>query len=888
MRPRSLRNPTLWKSPEPMKVTLATTGTHGVAKGTAPMTDRAARGAQIAQNIKDSTSKEQAVELLTQMRSGLVNRTGLVRLIHTTKTTGSNMAFQSFDKKWGNSTRTLETKAALIAYFELAELDTTLLKAYLNTSITERGDLIRGDMIFRILEKANLKPAPQPNPIQAGGEQNLQIPIADNLPVNIPQPNIIQGGVEQNVPMAGAHSQKPAVASQPPAEQNVGPNQTVVANKPSVHDIDDYDSKGSYAPGRQKLQLLNQPQPPVVSNADLQAGNFAFVPPPTQFTLNEAIDNAGVDFANKQEIGEGGFGQAYQVNRGGETVVLKVPNEQNVNKFPEVTMISLNGKLRLNRTNEVTAAYLKSDKISNVCIPTDFLVHITRAGQSSYEMIPAGQAFKKWALAELQSRPQPTIRIAGSIMPKAPGEELFDQIVTSQLKPDDLQAIAKKSLETLGQFANHGFVHGDIKPENMIYDTAGKQLTFIDTGGLAKISQKTQKLEKHTQFHGSRGVTKFYSHPSTLAGNRVGHEQDFFSMGMTILQSSYITKKMGWSSLANSIEGWKKSADPAASLRANLRSRIGNPSAGSLEDLALRLIEISLEGKDPILPARAKAILTELANHAAVGGPGLPPVDTDSLKPPRNFSSIQSSVEIRQRARGEWNPEDLKNPGELVDGRSKGELVALKIGVNVNKVDERFAQHLEEHAMRELDFFANPGVIAFGHADRVKEFNALANAGPRKIALEGDNGLEIDFSAALQPGNAPDIDARLQARKLPGIKNLADILPAFLSNKFMDGLLRDGSPERNALKDFSFHGGPQTSQKIRILEDGTIRIEASRTRRAAQLMDQSKKLINLDPAKSSVTENVVLELRLQPTSANKPPVAEIVIKDVSYELNLCK
>jgi hypothetical protein len=111
-------------------------------------------------------------------------------------------------------------------------------------------------------------------------------------------------------------------------------------------------------------------------------------------------------------------------------------------------------------------------------------------------------------------------------------------------------------------------------------------------------------------------VTSFYSHPSTLAGNKVGHEQDFFSMGMTILQSSYITKKMGWSSLANSIEGWKKSADPAASLRANLRNRIGNPSAGSLEDLALRLIEISLEGKDPILPARAKAILTELVGFS--------------------------------------------------------------------------------------------------------------------------------------------------------------------------------------------------------------------------------------------------------------------------------
>lgn len=875
------------------------------------MNDRAARGVAIAQNISNTTTKEQAVELLTGMRNGLQNRTGLVRLIHTTKTTGDHLAFQSFNKKWGNSTRTLETKQALLTLFEKAGLDRGPLNAYLDT-ITERRHQIQGERIFTILNdalnKANSPPLlipsggqqilqpenlpvniPQSKSGQGNGEQNLQVPIADNSPVNIPQPNIIQGGVEQNVPMAGAHSQKPAVASHPPVEQNVGPNQAVVANQPSVPDIVDYDSKGNYAPGRQKLQLPNQPQPPVVSNADLQAGNFAFVPPPTQFTLHEAIDNAGVDFANKQEIGKGGFGQAYQVNRGGESVVLKVPNVQNVSKFPKVTMISLNGKLRLNRTNEVTAAYLKSDKISNVCIPTDFLVHITRAGQSSYEMIPAGQAFKKWALAELQSNPRPEIRIAGSIMPKAPGKELFDQIVTSQLKPDDLQAIAKKSLETLDQFANHGFVHGDIKPENMIYDTAGKQLTFIDTGGLAKISQKDKTLEKHTQFRSSRGVTKFYSHPSTLAGNRVGHEQDFFSMGMTILQSSYITKKMGWSSLANSIEGWNKSADPAMSLRANLRSRIGNPSAGSLEDLALRLIEISLEGKAPILPARAKAILTELANHAAVGGPGLPPVDLDSLKPPRNFSSIQSTVETRLRAAGELNPEDFKYLGEFLDNESKGEVVAIKFGINVPKADEELRDHLAEHAKSELDEFANSNLLdpTFNRKQRQTEFEKLAAS--RTIRLEGDNKMEVNCSQPLDPQALSDLNACLLARNLPPLEQLnAVFLPAFLSNRFLDGLLHPGTEQSKALKSLIFDGGAKTSQTVRILEDGTIRIEASRTRRAAQLMDQSKKLINLEPAKSSVTENVVLELRLQPTSPNKPPVAEIVIKDVSYEVNLCR
>jgi hypothetical protein len=84
-----------------------------------------------------------------------------------------------------------------------------------------------------------------------------------------------------------------------------------------------------------------------------------------------------------------------------------------------------------------------------------------------------------------------------------------------------------------------------------------------------------------------------------------------------------------------------------------------------------------------------------------------------------------------------------------------------------------------------------------------------------------------------------------------------------------------------------FSPGARWSQTVQILENGTIRIEASRTRRAAQLTDKGQK-ITLDQTQSSLKENIILELRLQPTSANKPPAAEIVIKDVSYEVNLCK
>jgi len=868
-----------------MSTLLVTTNIQGGVEGNLSLTNRQLRSQEIAGKIDSQVTEGDAHTLLTNLRDGLQNRTGRIRLIHTTDA-NTTMAFENFKSSFRHY-RTLETKAALIAYFDKAGLDTGPLNAYLGTITTTAGK-IQANSIYGILDQALKQPRNRQAPdLHRNGQDNQGQKSAGQslLPG---QENRLQAQQEISQrldPLLAQNNQ----ANNPEIDQQMLPNQIPAANQASVHDINDYDSKGNYAPGRQKLQVLNQQQPPAVSNADLQAGNFAFVPPPPQFTLQEAIDNAGVDFANKTEIGKGGFGQAYQVNRGGETVVLKVPNVQNVNKFPKVTMISLNGKPRLNRTKEVTAAYLKSDKISNVCIPTDFLVHITRDGKSSYEMIRAGQDFKKWALAELQTNPRPEIRIAGSIMPQASGTVLSKQIAPNKLKPDDLQAIAKKSLETFGQFANQGFVHGDIKPENMIYDPAGKQLTFIDMGGLAKISQKSQKLEKYTQFDSSRGVTSLYSHPSTLAGKKVGHEQDFFSMGMTILLTSYITNNRDWRTLDQSIEGWKKATDPALSLRANLRERVGNPTAGSLEDMALRLIEISLEGKSPIMPARAKAILTELANHAAVGGVGLPPVDTDSLKPPRNFSSSQCSVEVRPHARGELNPEDFKYLGDFLDNQSKGEVVAIKFGINVPKADEELRDHLAEHAKSELDEFANSNLLdpTFNRKQRQTDFEKLAAS--RTIRLEGDNKMEVNCSQPLDPQALSDLNARLLARNLPPLEQLnAVFLPAFLSNKFLDGLLHPGTEQSKALKSLIFDGGAKTSQTVRILEDGTIRIEASRTRRVAQLPDNSKKIINLDKSQSSLKENIILELRLQPTSAKKPPAAEIVIKDVSYEVNLCK
>ena len=829
------------------KLTIGTTNTHGVSKTASPMSDRAARGLAIAQKISDTTTKEQAVELLTGMRNDLRNRTGLVRLIHTTKTTGDHLAFQSFNKGWGNKTRTLETKEALIAYFDKAGLDQGELNNYLN-SITERGHRIDGQRIHGILDNALKQPNNQPAPDRMGGQSS-------NGVVNQPL---------QNAPQI-----------QPPQSGQTNPH-----------------NKQSMGGNAQHVRL---------SNADLKAGNFSIAQhenlddsdEEAGFTMEEALEKSGIDRSNEQLIGKGGFGKAVEVIRNGETIVLKLPlDSSNINKFPKVTLDSLSQKPRLARTNEVTAAYLKAEQISNVCIPSDFLVHITRGGISSYEVVPTGQNFKRWALAELQSKPSPIIRIAGSIMPKAPGAGL-ERLLTggqnqaSQLGADDLKTVAQKSLESLRQFADHGFVHGDIKPLNMIYDSAGKQLTFIDMGGLAKISNDPA-LAGRTKFRSDRGVTRMYSHPSTLANQKVGHEQDFYSMGMTLLEASYAKpgKFSQFKPLVDSIDQWKKDPDPAQSIRTNLRDRV-KPAPDSMEDLALRLIETSLERKEPVLRDDAKRILDGLANHKAVGGPGLPPVDPDSLKPPRNFTTSKAQVEVHEKERGVWKIDDFKDLGYILNNRDKGESFDLRFRINHPDLEaDNLQDHLAEHAEKELNYFASFSPRLLFAKKRQEDFEALADS--RKIIVEGPNPMDLTASQALDPDTLKDLNARLQARNLPTLEKLnTAFLPAFLSNQFMDGLLKPGSDQRTALSHFIYTPGGQISQTIRIREDGAILIEASRTRKADAVFDDGKK-IALDPKQSSITEKFTMELRLPQAAPNKPPAAEIRILDASYDLKLCK
>jgi hypothetical protein len=417
---------------------LGTTAARGISTTATPMTNRAARATVIAAGIKNTTSSGQATSLLldmrdamqTRMNNGTTNRDTLVRLAHTTKT-GQEMAFQTLDKKWGNKTRTLETKAALIAEFEQAGWDTTELHEYLDT-ITTRQDRILESRICTILDNAAKK-----------------------------------------------------------AEAE-GPNITV------------------------DTQQITTPW------------------------NSNSIDHA-------PKIGEGGQASAYRLQINNEPVVVKIFDPLKLP--PPVKLDPQRISPHIKRDAEVTAAFIKGDA-SSVVKPSLFIARVTDSNNIQTEhLVKAGKDFKEWSKEQLwdeeANRPRqnpPTIQLTGLVMPLANGKTLNHTVLETNLS---FTKTAESALNALNQMANHGFVHGDIKPSNLVVKQDG-DLALIDTGSMAKITKRAAGaviMPADAYFDkASRPYTEDHTHPGHPPDfKKVGMEQDLFSMGVTLLETKIVS-----------------------------------------------------------------------------------------------------------------------------------------------------------------------------------------------------------------------------------------------------------------------------------------------------------------------------------------------------------
>jgi serine/threonine protein kinase len=102
-----------------------------------------------------------------------------------------------------------------------------------------------------------------------------------------------------------------------------------------------------------------------------------------------------------------------------------------------------------------------------------------------------------------------------NVIEKMPGVDLFDYlIINGKLPEKELKAIAKNILLVLKDLYEHNVIHGDIKPENIIYDQKTSAISIVDFEG--KYSED-------------------YASPEQLQGETITHKSDIWNIGAVIL-----------------------------------------------------------------------------------------------------------------------------------------------------------------------------------------------------------------------------------------------------------------------------------------------------------------------------------------------------------------
>lgn len=280
---------------------------------------------------------------------------------------------------------------------------------------------------------------------------------------------------------------------------------------------------------------------------------------------------------------------------------------------PEPKPIATVAGTRLARKGLGVAARVKD--LPQVVTPAVYLIkEHTHNGETRFHAV-AGQArLKDWARAQ---GPKSTFEVHGLLMPKARGKQPIeypssntdgdDRPPRLNVSRGDLRPMAESAMTLLKGLASHGFVHGDIKPENLIWDPATKALQLIDIDGLQKVSKAQGSLVAD----GLSDHSTLYANPVAFAPAygggktaRLGLGRDLFSIGMVLLEAALLSR--GDSETARTLmEGitfasdpllqsqWKKSQ---GKYQAGLeRLRQAPFAAGSLESFARECILRSVE-----------------------------------------------------------------------------------------------------------------------------------------------------------------------------------------------------------------------------------------------------------------------------------------------------
>jgi len=191
-------------------------------------------------------------------------------------------------------------------------------------------------------------------------------------------------------------------------------------------------------------------------------------------------------------------------------------------------------KIRLNRHGESAAAWMKGD-ITHVVKPSVYVVRETAPdGTRSFHAVPGGKFFKTWSTEKLTAG-QSRLEIAGLVMERAKGKQLVSDAdlartgnqfrLMNKISGSEMKNVARSGLDALKQLGAHGFVHGDIKPANIMLTRQGIA-KLIDIGSAVDLRERTVR---HVW-------SPAYAAPEILQGGVSTPRTDLASLGYVLVE----------------------------------------------------------------------------------------------------------------------------------------------------------------------------------------------------------------------------------------------------------------------------------------------------------------------------------------------------------------
>jgi serine/threonine protein kinase len=493
-----------------------------------------------------NASKEKAQEHLTQLRSDLQSKTGVVRLLHTTSTNANQeMEFKNaggFKSAFLSGKKLKQSGEVIRDLLKSAGLSETKVKEF-NAYVQARGGKgVKAQKVLQYIDAMRSETGHSPDDALSKFGVDL--------------------GTAGRTLGAGAFGIVRTVRYR---------GEEFVYKEPSDEAIQNgYDVL-------EQLKLIDASGQPIDSkNAKVATDNddeksyeaysgSSLIKGPSPL---QNLKNQDIDFWNKGSVGNrvesNASSDSLQSSRSSEGI-LKNYLLQNVLKIddynpepsqrPQAKSTPAATGPKLGRTGIANAIRVKD--LPQVLPPTAVVVRETASnGDVQYHAVAGQKTLKDWA------RTQPTsshLDVVGLLMPKAVGNQPIEYPKPAGEDEDrpppkvhvsrsDLKPMAASALKLIQGIASHGFIHGDIKPENLVWDSKSKTLQLIDNDGLLKVSKKAGTQVKK----GLGTFTLPYTNPvawhsryKTGANAQLGLGRDLFSMGAVLLETSLRAKGQG-------------------------------------------------------------------------------------------------------------------------------------------------------------------------------------------------------------------------------------------------------------------------------------------------------------------------------------------------------